>query len=385
MKKLIFLILIFSNVSSYSQTIIPDISARVDTSKTAIKQVYNLYKNYLNSRPDSIYHNPNWNTKEAKQYLKGKVLRIDRSAIQMFSYYDSKTYFSYYKPKILQIDSIGSNRYQIKTIFAKECPDTDYKTFTPDCITKLYAVRDDNGLFKLENVISYDTRNWKTFKFKFTTYKVHPNSVFNKKEAVKASSFCEKISKQFNITIEPFTYYILPNSDEMGKLYNYEYWLSYLGGQTLNPFKEIYTTYGNASYPHEFVNLLFPLPKDNISFCPMIINEGLATWLAGPSMTETFEHALTETSKTFQSKEKISLEDIMTFKLRNEFDNSILYVTGGVICKLVYEKHGVEGIWELYNSTDKNFKFVLEKLFGVPYDNLEKYVIEYIRDFEKPN
>lgn len=261
MKKLIFLVFIFLNVNTYSQTIIPDISARVDTSKVAIKQVYNLYKNYLNSKPDSIYQNPNWNEKEAKQYLKGKVLRIDRSANQMFYYDNSKKYFNYYKPKILQIDSIESNRYQIKTIFTKECPDAENKGFNPDYITKLYAVRDNEGLFKLENVISYDTRNWKTYKLKFITYKVHPNCTLNKKDAFKAVSFCEKISKQFNIKIEPFTYYLLPNSDEMGKLYNFEYWTSYLGGQTVKPFKEIFTTYRKANYPHEFIHLLFPLLK----------------------------------------------------------------------------------------------------------------------------
>lgn len=175
------------------------------------------------------------------------------------------------------------------------------------------------------------------------------------------------------------------NSDEIGKIYDFEYWLSYLGGQTLKPFNEVFTTYGNANYPHEFVHLLFPLAKDIVSYCPLIINERLATWLAGPSMNETFDHALRETSKIFQKKEKISLEDILTFKLRNEFNNSILYVTGGIICKLVYEKHGEKGIWELYNSMDKNFKFVLEKLFGMPYENFEKYVIEYIVDFDKPN
>jgi hypothetical protein len=85
MKRLIFLILISLNVNSYSQTIIPDISARVDTSKTTIKQVYNLYKNYLNSRPDSIYQNPNWNEKEAKQYLKGKVIMILKHIITTIS------------------------------------------------------------------------------------------------------------------------------------------------------------------------------------------------------------------------------------------------------------------------------------------------------------
>jgi hypothetical protein len=381
----LLILLIFISLNTYSQNTIPDISARVDTSKTATKQVYNLYKNYLNSKPDSVYQNPNWNEQEAKKYLKGKDLRIDRSANKMFYYANAKKYFNSYKPKILQIDSIGTNRYQIKTIFTKECPDAEDKGFNPDYITKLYAVRDNKGLFKLENVISYDTQNWKTYKFKFITYIVHPNCTLNTKDAQKAIAFCEKISKQFNIQTEPFTYYLLPNSDEMGKLYNFEYWTSYLGGQTIKSLKEIFTTYGNANFPHEFVHLLFPLPKDNVSYCPMIINEGLATWLAGPSMNETFDQALIKTSKTFRKKDKVSLDDIMTFKIRNEFDNSILYVTGGVICKLVYEKYGKNGIWELYNSTDTNFKSVLEKLFGMPYEKVDKLVIDYIVNFDNPN
>ncbi len=140
-----------------------------------------------------------------------------------------------------------------------------------------------------------------------------------------------------------------------------------------------------CTYAHEFVHLLFPLPKDNVSYCPMIINEGLATWLAGPSMNETFDQALRKTSKTFQKNDKISLEDVMTFKIRNEFDNSILYATGGVICKLVNEKYGAKGIWELYNATDINFKLVLEKLFGMPYERVDQLVIDYIVNFDKPN
>ncbi|TDE00360.1 hypothetical protein [Flavobacterium sandaracinum] len=382
MKNIFPFIFILINTAAYSQTIIPDISARVDTSKTVIKSVYHLYKNYINSKPDSIYKNPYWNDKEADQLLKSKIFKIDRSANQMYNYYNSVQYLSYYTPKILQIDSIASNRYQIKTLFAHDCAEKEYKNSTPDFITKLYAVKNENEEFKLENVISYDTKNWKKYKAKFITYIVHPNCSFDKKEAVKAVRFCEKIANQFNLKIEPFTYYILPNSDEMGKLYNFEYWLSYLGGQALIPYKEIFTTYGNASYPHEFVHMLFPLPKDNSLYCPMIINEGLATWLAGPSFNESFEDSLKQTSKTFQKQKGISLDDIMTFKFRNDFDNSILYVTGGVICKLVYEKHGEKGIWELYNSTKDNFNVTLEKLFEKPFDDVEKMIIKYITDYD---
>lgn len=383
MKNNILIIILLITNFTYSQKIIPDITARVDTSKTAIKEVYHLYKNYINSKPDSIYKNPNWNEKEATLYLKSKLLKIDRSANQIYNYYRSSEYLNYFTPKILQIDSISSGRYQIKTLFAHDCSEIEYKKSTPDYITKLYAVRNTGGLFKLENVITYDTKKWKTYNVKFIKYVINPNCSFDNKEALNAVKFCEKIAKQFNLKIEPFTFYVLPNSDEMGKLYNFEYWLSYLGGQTIIPSREIFSTYGNVNYPHEFVHMLFPLPKDNVSFCPAIFNEGLATWLAGPSFNETFENSLKQISKKFKKQNKVSLDDIMTFKFRNDFDNSILYVTGGVICKLVYEKKGEKGIWELYNSTNSNFKIILEKIFEEPYENIEIAVIKYITNYNK--
>lgn len=377
-KLLILIILI--GLSSSGQNIVPNISARVDTSKVAIKEVYHLYKNYLNSRPDSIYQNPNWNANEAKYYLKNKTV-VDRAASKMFFYNNSIKFFASDIPKILQIDSISTNRYQIKTIFAAKCPSEEDEKFNPDYITKLYAVRDSVGRFKLENTISYDTRKWEKFQYKFINYIVHPDCDFNKKEASKAIAFCEKIAKQFHLKVEPFTYYILPNSDAMGKLYNFDYWMSYLGGQTLAQLREIFTTYGKESYPHEFVHMLFPAPKDNISGCPMIITEGIATWLAGPNNKETFEESLKGISRTLQKQEKVSLDDIMTFKVRNKFDNTILYVTGAVICKLVYEKHGEKGIWALYNSNDENFTSVLEKQFGMNYNEVEVLVIKTIKEY----
>ena len=76
-------------------------------------------------------------------------------------------------------------------------------------------------------------------------------------------------------------------------------------------------------------------------------------------------------------------KELFLHKFRNDFDNSILYITGGVICKLVYEKQGEKGIWELYNSTNSNFKVILEKLFEEPYENIEKTVVEYITNYEK--
>ena len=381
MKKLIILIVLFVQSIVTAQVIIPSISARVDTSNVEVKKVYHLYKDYLNSKPDSIYRNPYWNDKENERNLNVGYFRVDRAAENMYSSMNAEKYHSYFKPKILQIDLVESGRYLIKTIFSYNTSDKDYVKHSVPYITRLYGVKNLNGDYKLENAISFDTRKWKKYNYKYINYVVHPFCNFQRKEAKKAIKFISDITRKFDLTPEPFTYYILPNSDELGKLYNFEYWTYYLSGQTNIPMREIFTSYGNENYPHEFVHILFPLPKKGDSYCPMIINEGLATWLGGPGYNESFESALNEVSEKFKEKEKITIDDIINFEFRNQFDNSILYVTGGVICQMVYKMHGKEGIWKLYNSTDDNIKEVLSELFDKPYEEVEIIVIDYIKNY----
>ena len=81
-------------------------------------------------------------------------------------------------------------------------------------------------------------------------------------------------------------------------------------------------------------------------------------------------------------KDQITFEEIMNFTFMNEFENNILYVTGCVICKIVYEKKGKAGIWKLYNSNDSNFKDVISELFAKAYEDVEGEIIQYIKDYK---
>lgn len=378
----LLLILFWAN-SLLAQNFIPDISARVDTTNTEVNKVYNLYENYLNSKPDSIYQNPNWNSKEIESYKKTNLGIPDRSFQRMLNGLTSDQFLAYYKPKILQIDKVEENRYLIKTIFMTYCEDKEYKAFTPLSITRLYAVKDNNGNYMLENAITYDTQNWKRYSYKYITYVVHPSCIFNKKEAKKAIEFCDAISKQFGLEKpEPIIYYLTGNSDDLGRLVNFDYWLSYSTGFAYPDLRELYTSLANEFYAHELLHLLFPAPKD-ITIRPAIINEGLATWLGGPSHNESFESALGTFSKDIKYNGTINLESVMTFSYHNKFDNNVFYLTGGVICKLVYEKHGVKGINELLNSPADNdgFRKVLEKLFDMPYVEVDEMIINYIKNY----
>lgn len=378
LQKSFLLSLIWFNLS-YSQNIVPSISARVDTTNVQVKEVYKLYKNYLNSKMDSIYNNPFWNQKEVDLRIKSKVPFLDNSSQTMFFGYTVEGFLKYNKPKILQIDKINENRFQIKTIFMQHCDEGEYAIFNPDCIVKLYAVKDENGVFKLENTMDYDTRNWQVYKYKQITYLVHPSLIFNKGEAKKAVQFCKEVQKKFNLKEVPFTYYMASNSDELGKLFNFEYLLSFSTGRTDTEKKIIYSSFSNENYPHEFVHLLF---SDVNLKPPKIIIEGVATWLGGPKFNESFEENLKVLSVQIRNNNTISLDDIISFKYRNPFDNNPLYVTGAVICKMAYEKKGAEGVIQLYSCKEDvdSLKKGLEKVFDAPYNQINDEVIKYIKD-----
>lgn len=381
----LFLAYFFLIPLSFGQKlIIPDISARVDTSKVEVKAVYHLYKDYLNSRMDSVYQNPHWNKKQAELAVKLKASSVDRAITWLF-WTDSigKKHRWFNAPKVLQIDKIEENRYQIKTIFMNRCEEEANKAFNPDCITKLYAVKDENGAFKLENVIDYDTRNWKRYNYKNIKYIVQPFVKFNKRRAKEAVLFCNKIAKQFALKQLPFTYYMTSNSDEMIKLSNLEYLLSYTTGFADLYTKSIFTSHPYESFPHEFVHMLF-YNSTNKYAGTSFIGEGLASWLAGSGYDETFEEGLKKFSSEIKDNDTINLDKIIRFEYRNPFDNDPFYLTGGVICKMVYEKYGASGIFELYNCPDMDsLKKLLEKMFGMSYNEIDIMILKYIKEYSK--
>jgi hypothetical protein len=367
---------------TYSQ-VIPNITAGVDTSNVEIKQVYELYKNYLNSYPDNIYNNPYWNTKEIDYYVNIKGVNCNRSSWFMYNFYDNiEDFYKIFYPKILSIIKVDTNRYSIKIIYTMKGENEEkYTQFTPNYITKLYAVKGYNGTFKLENVIDYDTKKWKKINSKYIQYIINPNSFVNMKDVKMSTKFCKEFIKKFKIKKPPnFSYYITNNSDEMGELFNFDYWLSYSTGRTIYPLKEIFTSFGTAYYPHEFVHILsIPLLVEKER--TMIINEGFATWLGGTRLYESYHKALISFSNEIQKNDSISIDMIKNNEYRHLFDNNPIYVTGAVICELIYKQSGIEGIKQILNASDEKFIFTLENIFKKTYNEINEIVINYIKNF----
>lgn len=357
----------------------PEITARVDTTRADIKEIYNLFTNYLNSNPDSLYLNPYWNEKEVEVYLKSEM-NFNRASWFMFNGFDSpKQFYSTYPPKVISIVKMDSNRYSIRSLYNNTTP--GYENYNPVYITKLYAVKNKRGTYKLENTIKHDTRNWKRYDNDYIHYIVSPNCEFDEKDALKAIEFCKSIIYKFNLKeTAPFTYYMTSNADEMGMLFNFDYWLSYSTGISNAPTREVYTSYGSAYFPHEFVHILLQSLYKNEGGT-MLITEGIATWLGGPGFEETYKEALITFSNDIRNKDSISIDAIINNEYRNSYNNNPIYLTGAVICEKIYEIQGVDGIKRIFNTPKAQLKEALADIFERPYDQVDKMIMEYIKGY----
>lgn len=363
-----------------SQQIVPAVVAGVDTSQTEVKEVYHLYKNYLNSHPDSAYNNPYW-VKDEKPILDSTFKRpADRF---YFANYWIKFSSKYYKFTILGITKVyNSNAYRIRTLI--DYTDDKYihwngLLYNPPFITLYYAEKTSDG-WKLENAMAVETNNWKHYDTKYIHYIYPPEFNFNKPLADKADSFCTALTDTFGIKeVQPFTYYINIDIEQMGRLFNMEYWGFPTYGYTIFATRQIISARATEYHIHEFVHMLLPRSKNNM------IGEGIATYFAGPG-DETFKQALTAFSKEIKNNDTITFDDIYTQKYHHSLDSKPFYVTGAVVCKFVYDKKGIEGLKELLkcpSNKEEDFDKTVLALLGIDKKTFEKEVINYIKGYTK--
>lgn len=376
---LLYVWMLFYTQSSLFSQVLPSITVGIDTTNIEIKEVYDLYTNYINSKPDSIYLNPYWDEVETKRYV-SKEVQCDKSAWIMFNTISSSDFFNAYPPKIISIIKLDHNKYSLRILFSNSTE--GYEKFNPVYIVKLFAVHDKKGVFKLKNMEEFETKDWRRHNYKNISYVVSSNAIFNKKDAKKAVTFYKNKVKLFNLkNSPPITYYITDNYEDMGRLFNFEFWLSYTTGITNTYTEEIYTALGNSNFPHELVHLLLSSEHNSNENFTILINEGIATWLGGPNYNETYEAALTKFSKEIKKNDSLTIEKIVQNKYRHQFDNKPLYITGAVICEQVFIEKGIEGVKKMLGLSFDELKLYLSTVFNKSFEEVDRMVMNYIKNY----
>lgn len=360
----LFLLLFSYSQAQESVELSLSLSNRVDKANTEVMAVVDLYKNYFESKPDSIYDNPYWNTAE-----KNKYDDFDFSRQSIFQGgMDAPTLFKYFTPFVMSVEPIG-DKYQIRVMYSNNATDEKYVGSKVWCIHKLNAVK-ENDKWVLENLMVELTEKWNNKTVGHINYIYPPSHRFDVDEAQEAREFCDKIIGRFNPAYnEQFKYYLTSSIDDMGLLENFDY---YFVGMTTGIAKKamILSAKGNENYPHEFVHKLLPVNEKR----GKVIDEGLAVFLGTKENESQYREDLSKlASDLANDSEKINFESVMSQKVRfNGYQTA--YPAGAALCELVHSKKGDQGLINLIHSdtsdTEKIIKSI-SKITGLDRKEIE--------------
>jgi hypothetical protein len=321
-----------------------EIHSRVDTTNSEIKEIANLWINYLNSEPDKVTDNPYWNKEEKNLY---RDFDLSRTLLYQFP---SGNLLRYFKPKILSIEKEGEN-YGIRTIFSAEGLEDEYRKSDPWAIQKLYAVKENNQ-WKLKNALPVITTDWNKDTVGKITFIYPLNHKFNQELADKANQFCNQITSEFQFPEwKPFDFYITKSGDELGKLLNFDFFFAgYTTGLGLNEKRILLSGLGSEYYPHEFVHLIVP-NFDRLG----LIEEGFATWKGGQGV-KTFEESAKLFANELAKNDTVTFLDVINRKWGWQY--AAFYTTGAILCNSAFEKGGVKLVNEILNIPNDTEKLI---------------------------
>ena len=211
MKKLFTTLLILFVKISFAQEVTAAVG--LDTINTDKREVYNLWKNYLNASPDSLYNNPYWNAGEKLKYKSYDLLKSE-------GHINPSLYYFNLSKEVLSITRTD-DFYLIRTSFYY----IDKKISHTYAITNVVAKK-VNGRYLLFNYLPYHTEKWHSQTNGLIKYHYYPSYHFDKSKADSANVFLRKICRAFSIKADSIDYYIAADCDGIFKLKGYDYVIS---------------------------------------------------------------------------------------------------------------------------------------------------------------
>ena len=150
-------------------------------------------------------------------------------------------------------------------------------------------------------------------------------------------------------------------------------------GAVTDPINQvIFAGNGTEYYPHEIVHLYttqFWGEKGN--YYHQWFDEGIAT-LFGGYLGLPLEYHLDKLKSYLNKNHSVEIKDISSLQLEinNDFQTVPMYTIGGLICKLIYEKEGMVGLFDLLKSgsSDDDFYHAIEKHLGVKKSDFGKFI-----------
>ncbi|MBE9469216.1 MAG: hypothetical protein IMY72_12960 [Bacteroidetes bacterium] len=375
MRKFIFIFLFFTiHIVNAQDSLNFIISNRVIFKEDTVKrEVFELYKNYFYSHPDSIYDNPYWNRNEKDRYY-----RFDLSISSIYNGVDFETLKKYFNFYVLSIEKYDINKYTLRVLIQVKGGLSNGSSVW--CIHKVSAIK-ENANWVLQNNIVKETSKWESYKIGVINYHYSPYYNFNEALANEANSFIDTIATNLNISKNiNVDYYLAEDVDELGMLIGFDYFFTGITSG-LACLKDDYIMSTNGEFhAYETVHIMLK-SKYSRNF---MIEEGLAEFLGTKKQfPKKYRISLSKLTNDVLHSDGYTIENLLAQKAPYKGYN-YKYPFGAILCELVYEEKGFDGIKELAFSdtkTESDLIKVLSNIIEVKQEKLQEIILNYIELF----
>jgi hypothetical protein len=355
----------------------------INTKGDAERKILENWKNYLASGKRGYYYEESlqyWFTTDDFPWPNNFMTGIARNSEEMASL----------QTTVMGIYPIRRDTYALKTMFCY-FDKVSQKVIINDFYT-VYAIpfKDD---YKFLSAPQWYSFHWSNRKIGTISYFFPPQYFFSEKKALELNQFNQEIAKIFKMSPIYFKYFICSSVEDAYKTVGYDYNLAQFvktqtGAVAYPSNKAIFSGNNSELYPHEVVHLYTNQyrSQNKISFHTWF-DEGIAT-LFGGSRGYSLDWHLSKLKNHLKNSKETSLENLNQLitvpngEHMTEYRNTI----GGLLCKLIYEKHGMDGLFDVLKSghTDEDFFNTVERYFGVKKDGFTAFIRRELQKLPEP-
>lgn len=388
----------------YVELIDLPITVRVDTTDADIKAVYDLWRKFLSSNPDSAIDSSLWNQKELKRYGEPYAAR---SWI-----YNSQNIIKSFPPLLLSIEKEGKF-YAIRTLYYSQGLEDPYKSSNPWALQTVYArkvkikikkedkekkidtlpqgkrvayqspmpdslrKKKDPTEYRLFDPLHVITASWRNRRMGPIDYHFPHDYFFDRGEGLRMTKFIKTVRKKYKLPkVSPIEFYITRNQDEIAAAAGLEFILAPSAGRSNTPNAQVFSSLASEWYPHEITHILFREYKPHF-----ILNEGIATFLGG-SMNRPFESLAVDLAEFFEINDTITFQQILDSPFL-EGSTVTYYTVGAVLCKMAYQQGKAEKVRELLSSgvSDDELYATIKQVLGINKQDVTRAIRQKTKEY----
>jgi len=312
----------------------------VDTARSPNREIFEVWRSYLSSRPDSVRPTVLWSRSEQSQWPHFDVLR-------------PYVYQGFSKFTVVDlVPAIGlDSTYLIRTLVANVSDSAG--DVRPLALYRVYAIR-EQGRWVLANALPRLTRDWNHETIGRITFVFPRSRSFARPRAQSAAAFVDSLARAFNVPPPPtIQYYFTDDLRETLRAAGLEFFplgSDTLGGRANVPNQLVFI--GSSSkgeeYRHELSHIVLAPFLAGLQTAGLL-QEGLMTWTGGSAGLD-FRALIPALKRYLDAHPDLTLENIMTKPPLREGSLDVGYDGLAVLCEMVHNAGGLTALRALANA-----------------------------------